>query len=404
MTNSSMDTLRAQPSEWRNIALLTGSQILYLIATITAMTLSGLVGLNLAPDPRLATLPIAMLQVGALITTFPASMLMKRVGRRSGFLVGAIGGGAGGGGLASLGIINEQFVLFCLGNLLLGSYQAFAMYYRFAAADCASDSFRSMAISLVMAGGVVAAFLGPWNANLGQQLWSAAPTAGPYLVILASSLVAMVLLSQLQIPTPKPDVQSGHERPLWEICRQPAFVVALLAAAMGYALMIMLMTATPLAMGAAGYDMQQIARVMQWHVLGMFAPSFVTGWLIARFGVLNILLAGGLLLGGASALAASGSAYAVFFTALALLGVGWNFLFVGGSSLLVQTHQPAERGKVQGLNDLLIFTLVVAGALLAGVLQAVIGWRGLNLLALPLVLLTLLPTIWLRNFRPSGIP
>ncbi|QIT55264.1 MFS transporter [Aquisalimonas sp. 2447] len=389
------------PREKTNVAILASSQALFLIAAITVMTLSGVVGQQLTPDPALATLPVALMQVGTLLATFPASMLMKRIGRRPGFLIGTTVGGAAGGGLAAIGVAQESFLLFSLGNLLLGIYQAFAMYYRFAAADCASDTFRSKAISLVMAGGVLAAIFGPWNANYGQALWGAHPEAGPYLIVMALAVVATVLIGLLQVPAASEPGGAKPQRGLPEIVTQSKFVVALLAAAIGYAVMILVMTATPLAMRQSGFEMGQAAFVMQWHVLGMFAPSFFTGSLIARFGVLNILLTGGVILLLSVAVAVSGDTLPQYWAALVLLGVGWNFLFIGGSTLLTETHTAEERGKVQGMNDLVVFGLVALGSLMAGALLHHLGWVGLNLTVLPFIAVTLLATAWLRFGTPK---
>lgn len=385
------------PREKTNVFLLAASQALFLIAAITVMTLSGVVGQQLTPEPALATLPVALMQVGTLLSTFWASMLMKRIGRRPGFLIGTVVGGVLGGGLSTLGVVLGSFAVFCAGNLLLGIYQAFAMYYRFAAADCASASFRPRAISLVLAGGVVAAIFGPWNADRSQALWGAYPEAGPFLIVTGLAVLATILVGLLQVPkTGEPQGVPAAQRPLGTIAGQPAFRVALLAAAIGYAVMILVMTATPLAMRSSGFGMSEAAFVMQLHTLGMFAPSFFTGSWIARYGVLNILLAGALILLGASAVAISGESLPQYAVALLLLGVGWNFLFIGGSTLLTETHNQEERGKVQGVNDMVVFGLVAAGSLLAGLLLHHLGWAGLNLAVIPPVLITLLATAWLR--------
>jgi len=384
------------PRERVNVALLAASQALFLIAAITVMTLSGVVGQQLAPSPVLATLPVALMQVGTVLFTLPASLLMKRIGRRPGFLIGTTAGGVAGGAVAATGVVLGSFWIFCLGNLLLGVYQAFAMYYRFAAADCAGEAFRSKAISLVLAGGVAAAFLGPWNANYGQLLWGAAPEAGPYLIVTGLAVVATILVGLLQVPPAREPLDGNSQRPLGVIAGQPAFVIAVLAGAVGYAVMVLVMTATPIAMRQHGFGMDQAAFVMQWHVLGMFLPSFFTGHLIARFGVLNVLAAGAAILIASAGVAVSGLALWQFWLALVLLGVGWNFLFVGGSALLTRLHTPAERGKVQGINDLTIFALVAIGSLMAGALLHHIGWTGLNLAMLPFVAVTLLVILWYR--------
>ncbi|WP_445158257.1 MFS transporter [Halomonas sp. E14] len=387
------------PHERANVAILVTSQTLFMIAMVTVMTLSGMVGQQLSPDPALATLPIAMTMLGTVASTLPASLFMKRVGRRLGFITGAILGGVGGGLVSFVGIALGSFWLFCAGNLLLGLYQGFAMYYRFAAVDVASPAFRSRAISFVMAGGVVAAFLGPWNASAAQHWIAAAPAGGPYLVIALLALVAVGLLSWLRVPASPTAQAVDVARSLAEIAAQPSFRVALLAGAIGYAVMILVMTATPLAMRAHGFSMGQVVFIMQSHVLGMFAPSFFTGGLIARFGVDRVVLAGTALLAAAALVAASGAGLVNFWLALVLLGVGWNFLFIGGSALLSTVHSAAERGKVQGVNDLVIFALVAIGSLLAGQLLHRLGWEALNLAMLPPVLLVALATLWWRQRR-----
>lgn len=382
--------------EKRNVAILVVSQTLFMVAAITVMTLSGVVGQQLSPDPGLATLPIAIMMLGTVVSTLPASLFMKRVGRRRGFMTGAIVGGAAGGLLSFTAIGLESFWLFCLGSLLLGLYQGFAMYYRFAAVDVASPAFRSRAISFVLAGGVAAAFLGPWNASMATELIAGVPSGGPYLVIAILALLAIGLLSQLKVPPGGEPHPGETSRPIKAIAGQPAFQVAVIAGAIGYATMILVMTATPLAMRARGFEMGQVAFIMQWHVLGMYAPSFVTGSLIARFGVGRTLFAGSILLMGTVAIAVLGSTLSHFWFALVLLGVGWNFLFVGGSTLLSTTHSEAERGKVQGLNDLAIFSLVAVGSLMSGSLLHYLGWETLNLIMLVPITLVVLAIIWLR--------
>jgi MFS family permease len=384
------------PGEKKNVVLLSASQALFGIAMTTVLTLSGVVGSRLAPDPSLATLPIALMQIATLFFTFPASILMKRLGRRTGFLIGTTLGGTTGGAVSAIGVITGSFWVFAVGNMLLGIYQAFAMYYRFAAADCASDSFRSRAISLVMAGGVVAAIFGPWNANYSQALTQSTPEAGPFLVLAGLAIVATILVGMLEVPDSREPAGAGAGRKLGAIASQPAFVVALLAAAIGYGVMVLIMTATPISMQNNGFEIGQTALVMQFHVMGMFAPSFITGTLIARAGVLNILLTGGLILLGSVLLAISGVALWQYLISLLLLGVGWNFLFIGGSTLLTETHTVAERGKVQGLNDFAIFSLVALGSALSGALLHSLGWVSLNVIAIPLVAITLFATIWLK--------
>lgn len=385
--------------EKRNVAILVVSQVMFMVAAITVMTLSGVVGQQLSPDPGLATVPIAIMMLGTVFSTLPASLFMKKVGRRRGFIIGAAVGGAGGGTLSFMGIAVQSFTLFCLGSLLLGLYQGFAMYYRFAALDVASPSFRSRAISFVLAGGVVAAFLGPWNASAMGNLVPSVPSGGPYLMIAILALVAIALLSQLKVPYVGEPHQGERTRPLSMIARSPAFTVAVAAGAIGYAIMVLVMTATPLAMRAEDFGMDQVAFIMQWHVLGMYAPSFFTGSLIARFGLGRILVAGCVILVGTAVTAQLGTSLTHFWVALVLLGVGWNFLFIGGSTLLSTLHTEAERGKVQGVNDLAIFILVTVGSLMSGTLLHYLGWETMNLLMLAPVAVVALSIVWMRTSR-----
>lgn len=387
--------------EKRNVAILVISQVMFMVAAITVMTLSGVVGQQLSPDPGLATLPIAVMMLGTVISTLPASLFMKKVGRRRGFIVGAALGGAGGGVLSFAGVALQSFAVFCLGSLLLGLYQGFAMYYRFAALDVASPSFRSRAISFVLAGGVAAAFLGPWNASAMGELVPAVPSGGPYLIIAVLALVAIALLSQLKVPYVGEPHEGESTRSMGTIARNPAFLVALAAGAIGYAIMILVMTATPLAMRASDFEMGQVAFIMQWHVLGMYAPSFFTGSLIARFGLGRILTAGCLILVGTTVTSLLGSTLVHFWVALVLLGVGWNFLFIGGSTLLATLHTEAERGKVQGVNDLVIFAMVTVGSMMSGTLLHHLGWVTMNLLMLAPIGVVALLILWMRLNRAS---
>ncbi|TNE75417.1 MAG: MFS transporter [Gammaproteobacteria bacterium] len=369
--------------------------MMFIIAAITAMTLSGLVGLQLSPAPSFATLPIALMMLGTVVSTLPASLLMAKIGRRLGFMSGAFIGGIGGGLVSVAGIAIHSFTIFCIGNVLLGLYQGFAMYYRFAAVDVASPAFRSRAISLVLTGGVAAAFLGPWNASALIDLLDGAHMAGPYLVVAIQAVSVMMLLSLLRVPYSGEPHHETYARPLKVIIRQSNFIVALISASIGYAIMILLMSATPLAMRAHGYSMEEVAFIMQWHVLGMFVPSFFTGNLIARFGVGLVLLLGSLILAGATIIADAGHTLNHYLLSLILLGVGWNFLFVGGTSLLSTTHTEEERGKVQGVNDFVIFSLVAFGSLLSGQLLHLLGWEKLNLSLLPFILVVALLGLWL---------
>jgi predicted MFS family arabinose efflux permease len=284
-------------------------------------------------------------------------------------------------------MVQASLPLLCVGTLLVGVYQAFAYYYRFAAAEAASESFKSQAISLVLAGGVVAAIAGPQLGVLAKD--AAGPQfAGSLLAVVALSLVASLLLGFLRMPA-VPAASAGDEaRPLSAIMRQPKFLLALGGAAVGFGVMILAMTATPIAMVAHDHSASDAAFVIQWHVLGMFVPSFFTGFLIARFGILPMMLAGALALLGHVLISLSGLALLHFLSALILLGVGWNFLYVGGTTLLTETYRPSEKAKVQALNDFSIFGVVVAASFASGWLMHGGGWAGVNLAALPPLALT----------------
>ncbi|KRW96485.1 MFS transporter, partial [Paracoccus sp. MKU1] len=306
-----------------------------------------------AARPELATMPIAAMFLGTAAATFPASIWMSRVGRRAGFVLGALLGVAGGIAGAA-GIWAGSLLLLSLGTFLVGAYQAFAQFYRFAAGEVADDAFRSRAISLVLAGGVVAALAGPMVGRYGADLFPA-EYAGSFLLLALVSLAGAGILSALHVPAPKEEPGMAAEgRPWRAIVLQPAYLVALFGAATGYGIMILAMTATPLAMVHHHHDLSTAATVIQLHVLGMFLPSFVTGALIARFGVLRIMLAGVLILAGHVLMTLTGTGFTSFAGALILLGVGWNFLYIGGTALLTTTYTAAERGRAQATNDMTI--------------------------------------------------
>ena len=385
-------------AEKRNVLILAAGQALFQTASVLIMTVGGLAGLSVAADKSLATLPIATVMVGAMLGTVPASLLMGLIGRRTGFVLGALMG-AVGGGLGALGMIRGSLLLLCAGTFLVGIYQAFAQYYRFAAAEAASASFKSQAISLVLAGGVVAAIAGPQLGVLAKDT-AGAEFAGSFLAIVVLSLSASALLAFIRMPPAPPASVDSDARLLSAIVRRPKFLVALGGAAIGFGVMILAMTATPLAMVAHHHAASDAAFVIQWHVLGMFVPSFFTGFLIARFGVLTMMLAGVAALAGHVVIALSGLALLHFLSALVLLGVGWNFLYVGGTTLLTETYRPSEKAKVQALNDFSIFGVVVVASFTSGWLMHGIGWMGVNLAALPFLAATAVAIGLLMLFRP----
>jgi MFS family permease len=384
--------------EKRNVAVLAASQALFMTGATMLVILSGLVGLDLAEDKALATLPVSALMIGNALTVIPASLVMERIGRRPGFILGALIG-VSGGLVAAAGIFGRDFPLFVLGTFISGIYAGFAQYYRFAAADAASAGFKSKAISLVLAGGVVAALTGPELAKWSSGLLVSDRFLGPYLVIAGLALAAAALLGLLDIPRLRAEEIRQPGRPLRRIMRQPVFLVAVLVGMMGYGVTILMMTATPLAMAAYSHGLDHTAFVIQWHTLAMFAPAFFTGSLIHRFGVLNVMLLGVALLGGCVVAALAGVDLGQFWFGLASLGLGWNFTFIGASTLLTEAYLPAERAKVQAANDFLVFASVTVASLLSGVILDSFDWQAVNYFAIPFLLAAGGTIIWLAAFR-----
>ena len=389
--------MNSTPGETRNVLLLAGTQALFQTISVMVMTLSGLVGLQLETDKSLATLPIAMMMVAAAATMIPASMFMQRFGRKAGFLLGTVLG-CTAGLTAAAAIWVHDFWLFVFANMLVGGYQGFAQYYRFAAADIASADFKSRAISWVIAGGVVAALAGPNIARVTQGI-GPVPFMAAYLALFAVSALALLIVTHINIPPVVVSEVHGPARPLLEIMRQPVFLTALIGSSVGYAVMIMVMTATPLAMQMCGQSLGSSATVIQWHVLGMFVPSFFTGNLIRRYGVLTIMGLGIVLLAGHVAIALSGIEFLHFLSGLILLGVGWNFLFIGGTALLTETYRPTERAKTQAAHDFLMFGAVSLASFSAGGLLNAWGWESVNLTVLPFLGMALIAVTGLFLMR-----
>lgn len=380
------------------VFLLASAQALFQTVSVLVMTVGGLAGGQIASRPELATMPIAAMFLGTAAVTFPASMWMARVGRRTGFVIGALLGVAGGIAGAA-GIWIGSLPLLSFGTFLVGAYQAFAQFYRFAAGEVADDAFRPRAISLVLAGGVVAALAGPMVGRYGANLLSI-EYAGSFLLLSLVSLIGAGVLLGLRVPAPKEEADvSAVGRPWSAIVRQPAYLVALFGAATGYGIMILAMTATPLAMVHHHHDLSTAATVIQLHVLGMFLPSFFTGSLIARFGVLRIMLTGVLILAGHVLLTLTGTGFGSFASALILLGVGWNFLYIGGTTLLTTTYTAMERGRAQATNDMTIFAVGLACSFSAAALLQTFGWQMLNVLLLPWLGLAAVSLIWLGYKR-----
>jgi MFS family permease len=376
----------------RNVGLLVACQATLFTNNSTLVAINGLAGLALAPRPTLATLPVSCWVLGGALATMPASLHMKRVGRQAGLTSGTFWGIAGA--LVCAGAIYEQFFwLLCLGALLFGVYNAYGQYYRFAAADASPPDFRPTAISLVLAGGLVGGIAGPalsrWTVDSLDHKFM-----GAYLALIGVAIVAITLLRFIRIPVPSAAERSAAGRPLAEIAAQPKFIVAVLSAAIGYGVMNFLMTSTPIAMQVCGYAFSAVAFVISSHIVAMFGPSFVTGALIRRFGTIPIMLCGAVLNGVTIAIALAGIAIAHFWWALVLLGIGWNFLYTGGTTLLTETYRPEERAKAQGANDQAIFIMMLISSFTSGATVTTAGWTRVNLFALPLVAIVAIALVW----------
>jgi MFS family permease len=336
--------------------------------------------------------------LGTVTMIIPASMWMARKGRRSGFVLGSILGVLGGV-IAAWGMYLQSLLVMALGTWLIGAYQGFAQFYRFAASEIATEDYRPRAIALVLAGGVVAAFLGPALGLFGARLLDTT-YAGSFLLLALTCVIAGGLL--LNLVDPKIDVVEGERRPLRAIVSQPNYFVALFGAATGSGVMVLAMTATPLAMAHHDHGLSASATVIQAHMLGMFVPSFFTGTLLARFGVTQVMMAGVALIAAHVAMSVSGTGMFSFVSALVLLGVGWNFLYVGGTTMLTNTYRPAERSKAQATNDFVVYVVGLASSLSAGVLLDLVGWQRLNLLLLPWLAIALAAVLWLRWRRTAS--
>lgn len=363
-------------------------------------TIGGLAGQTLAPNPCYATLPISLIVLGSMLAANPLSMIMQRYGRRTGFFVGALGG-ALGGAVGAYGLYLQSFEIFLLGSLLTGIYMSAQGFYRFAAADTASEAFRPKAISYVMAGGLASALIGPQLVKVTAQSM-VVPFMGTYLAIIVINLLGSLLFLALNIPKPGPrDANAPPGRSRWEIMKTPTVAVAMICAMVSYALMNLVMTSTPLAVVGCGFEQNTAADIVSAHVLAMFIPSFFTGHLIARFGTTKIVAAGLFILACAGGVALNGVEIENFFLALILLGVGWNFGFIGATTMLAAAHNPEEKGIVQGMNDFFVFGGVTVASLSSGGLMncsggsPVEGWTAVNIAMAPFLLLAAGALIWL---------
>jgi len=384
----------------RNVAVLVGAQAILGSQMPMMFVVAGLAGQMLASNVCFATLPISMIVLGSMLSATPVSAIMQRYGRRAGFFLGTFGG-ATGAVVSAYGLYTASFTLFLVGSFISGIYMSAQGFYRFAATDTASDDFRPKAISYVMAGGLISAVIGPQLATATSTAF-VVPFLGTYFAVVSVNVIGSLLFLFLDIPKPEPispDAPRGRTR--WELLTTPRIAVAVICAMVSYALMNLVMTSTPLAVVGCGYTEKTAGYVVTGHVLAMFAPSFFTGHLINRFGVEKIMGLGIAILGAAGIVGLQGVDLENFFVALILLGLGWNFGFIGATTMLTGAHEPHERGRMQGLNDLLVFGGVTVASLASGGLMncsggsAVEGWTAVNMAMVPFLALAGGSLIWL---------
>jgi MFS family permease len=381
-----------------NVVRLAAAQALTGANSAVIFATGSIVGATLAPNISFATVPLSMYVVGLAAGTLPTGAISRLYGRRVAFMIGT-GCGVLTGLLGAFAILHGSFPLFCCATFLGGLYGAVSQSYRFAAADGASAEYRPKAVSWVMAGGVFAGVLGPQLVQWTMNIWPPYLFAFSFVVQAMVALVAMAVLTGVDAPKPAPaDLHGG--RPLLEIVRQPRFIAAALCGIVSYPMMNLVMTSAPLAMKICGLSVSDSNFGIQWHIVAMYGPSFFTGSLIARFSAQRIVAIGLLLEAGAAAVGLSGITAMHFWATLFILGIGWNFSFVGASALVLETHRPQERNKVQAFNDFLVFGIMAVGSFLSGQLLANYGWSAVNLVVLPPVLLgltVLTLTSWARR-------
>lgn len=384
----------------KNVLILATCQVLFGTGRSLLIATAPLIAYGIASHKGLATLPTSLVIVGTAVMTIPASLFMRRVGRQVGFVVGSIIGVVSGL-VCAFSVLHSNFWLFAFGTFLFGLFAGFAQLYRFAAADVASEDFKSKAISLVLAGGVVSGFLGPESAKIGQNLVTSVPFVGAYVILTGVTILAIFVLFFLDIPMMTPEERAGPRRPIIQIMKQPVFLVATTAAMISQGVMNFLMTATPIAMCNAQHQFADTALVIEWHIFGMFAPGFVTGHLINKFGEVKMIIIGLALQFVCVGVALVGVEVAHFWLSMLLLGVGWNFAFTAGTSLMTRAYTVSERAKTQGTMNFLIYGFVSVLSLSSGALVHFFGWNVVNLGALPFLVIAVGATLWYAASQPS---
>ncbi len=386
----------------RDIFLLSCCQALLLVNTSGLIAMNALIGYGLVSNKAFASLGATTYVLGSAAATMPASLWMARVGRRRGFMTGSVIGMAGSV-LAAFALWLGSFALFCVATSVIGVYTAFGLQYRFAAAEISAPAFKAKAISLVLAGGIVGGFIGPELSRWARD-WFAMPFLGSFIMLAVVACSALLVQSRVQVPAPSAAERGGGGRSLGEIARQPVFAVAAMSAALGYGLMNLIMTATPLAMSFCSHPYSAVALVIEWHVVAMYAPGFFAGSLIARFGTLKVILAGTVLAALCVWVSLAGNTVFHFVAALMLLGVGWNFMYTGGTTLLTEAYEPAEKAKTQGLNDLIVFTVMGISSFSSGALISSSGWEQMNAATLPVLVVIAVAVLWLMWVRAQARP
>ena len=387
----------------RNIGVLTAAQALGGASPPIIMSLGGLVGQQLSSNPAWVTFPVSLFGLGLALGTLPAAFFMRRWGRRNAYILGAMTGVVGGL-IAAFGIFAKSFPIFCLGAFVAGFYSSYVQSYRFAATDSAEGDLKAKAISWVMVGGLAGAVIGPQLVIWTRDALPGAPYAGSFLSQALLPILAIPILLMLRRPPSEPTGQTeSGGRSLFAILTMPRYMLAVATGVVSYGLMAFVMTAAPIAMVADGHSVDNAALGIQWHLLAMFAPSFVTGRLMVRFGKERVTAAGLVLIAISGLVALAGTALPHFWGSLALLGIGWNFSFIGATAMVTDCHTPAERGKAQGANDFLIFGTTAAVSFLAGSILHSSGWAMINWLIFPVVAAILVPLVW-QAARGSGAP
>ncbi|MFT6104331.1 MAG: MFS family permease [Paracoccaceae bacterium] len=408
MTASVDSSLPDDSRARRNVIVLVAAQAILGAQMPMIFVIGGLAGGMLASNICLATLPISLIVFGSMTTAPWLSPLMQRRGRQFGFFIGALGGAAGAA-ISAWALYTGSFAILLVGSYLTGIYMSAQGFYRFAATDTASAAFRPKAISYVMAGGLLSAIIGPQLNKLVQDAF-VVPFLGSYLTVMCLNIVGMTLFFALDLPkgsNSTPEVVVAKSRTRKQLLSDPRVVVAIICAMVSYALMNLVMTSTPLAVVGCGFTKNNANDIVSAHVLAMFAPAFFTGHLITRFGVERIIATGLIILAGAGVVALSGVGLGNFFFALILLGIGWNFGFIGATTMLASTHAPHERGVIQGLNDTIVFGCVTLASLASGGLMncsggsTVQGWNAVNIAMAPFLVLAGGALIWLA-LRPRS--